>query len=43
VYAYSLDYITQNSLFTLNLQTYVFQPQTPSPPRSFIHRDNDSP
>ena len=43
VYAYSLDYITQNSLFTLNVKARTLPSQIPSPPRSFIHRDNDSP
>ena len=36
VYAYSLDYITQNSLFTRTLQTCALQLQTPIPSRSFI-------
>ncbi len=37
VYAYSLDYITQNSLFIARLST------SNSNPAQVIHRDNDSP
>ena len=37
VYAYSLDYITQNSLFIARLST------SNSNPVQVIHRDNDSP
>ena len=37
VYAYSLDYITQNSLFIARLST------DNSNPVQVVHRDNDSP